>query len=120
MLSDEWIQEKGGRECTFYNPVMQNEKHCQAIAHCIGAGDKALFAPVVVFSRSCELNIVSDKPVIYSDSLLEYINQYKEKVLTPEEVELIKVRLQGYNNPSYEARQRHVKRAKYAKRNNWW
>ena len=99
---------------------MQNEKHCQAIAHCIGAGDKAIFAPVAVFTRNCVLNIVSDTPVIYSDNLMEYILQFREKVLTPEEVELIKVRLVSYNNPSYEARQRHIRRAKYVKKNDWW
>ena len=115
MISDKWIQEKDDRNYEFYNPILQNQKHCQAIARCIGMIDNPMFVPIVVFSKNCVLNVLSDVPVLYSDDLIAYIDTYKEKLLSAVDVETFRKRLEGYNNPSYAARQRHVRRAKYAK-----
>ena len=106
-----WTQVIGKKRCWFYNPLKQNERHMQVIERCI---QRTLdeFIPVVVFSRNCNLQVNTKSPVLYSDTMIDYICSYDRPIYSRETMMEIEKRISESSNPSYQARMRHILRYK--------
>ena len=104
-----WTQVIGEQKNCFYNPLKQNQRHVQVISRCTRQQEK-LFIPIVVFSRNCDLQVDTDTPVLYSDTLLEYMRSFGREALDDVGMKEVEERIRGSWNPSYIARLRHKER----------
>ena len=84
--SEKWSQYINGEQYNFRNPLKQNTAHVMAIEKATMISGRYII-PLVVFTGSATLNVLSCDEVIYDGMLYETICRYKEKVLTPDLME---------------------------------
>ena len=106
-----WTQVIGENRRWFYSPLKQNERHMQVIERCIKRTFDE-FVPVVVFSRNCDLKVNTKSPVLYADTMLDYIRSYDRPIYSKEKMAEIEMKIRESSNPSYQARLRHKMRNK--------
>ena len=109
-----WYQYLGNKKFKLYNPMMQNRNHILALESHLHV-DKKKFIPIEVFSATAEIKVEA-KGVIYPCDLVEYIKNYKEEILTREEVIAIYYKLRDIEKVGSEAKEEHIEYVKEAKR----
>ena len=107
-----WLQKIGEEQEEFYNPLMQNRNHCRAILQCIGEKYLSKMLPIVVFTSRSQLYIKSREHIVHETELLDLIGKFTAIKMSQLEVKGIVKKLEDSNNPSYEARRRHIERVK--------
>ena len=112
---NKWTQYLGDRKYRFYNPIKQNERHIEVLKQCLGC-PKEYFIPVVVFSRNSDLRISTESPVLYTDTMLRYIDSFNYPSIKKNEMSAIDNKIINSCNPSYEARERHKRRYRFHKK----
>ena len=110
-----WTQVVGGRKYPFYNPIKQNKRHIQVLQQCIHRSIDE-FIPVVVFSRSCNLNVDTSTPVLYADTMMDYIRKYDQPIFSDEDLIEIEKKINDSWNQSFAARLRHRMRYRFKKK----
>lgn len=102
----------------FYNPIMQNKTHINALSKFLGI-DKDKIKSFIVFSERCELKKVPEKTddyvVLKRDFLLKNLRKELEirtDVFTIEEVDSIVNKLTPLTNVSQEIKKQHIKNIK--------
>jgi hypothetical protein len=111
-----WTQTfKSGIKQSFFNPVIQNQVHINALMHNLSDFPNAPFFSIIVFSERCELKnvTVTDKNTLVVQR--QYLNFYLKKllriypeVLTDEERDNIIKRLSIFSRPDESIKQEHI------------
>ena len=109
-----WTQIIGSKKNSFYNPIRQNQRHVQVLQQCIGRPLNE-FVPVVVFSRNCSLNVNTCTPVLYADTMMDFIRSFDQPIISQEEMIAIEKAIDGSWNRSFAARLRHRMRYRVKK-----
>lgn len=102
----------------FYNPIMQNKTHINALSQFLGI-DKTKIKSYIVFSERCELKKVPNKTdefiVLKRDVLLRNLRKELENrnnIFTENEVNTIIEKLTPLTNVSNDVKQNHIKNIK--------
>ena len=90
-----WSQYLGNNKYQFYNPILQNSGHVRALRQYLKGFEPIPVTPIVVFSDNTEIKVNCEKSsVINWEHLLQTIQQYKQEVLTCDQVNEIYYYLQ--------------------------
>ena len=84
--SEKWSQYIGEEEYHFRNPVKQNSGHVMAVKRVAQISDEIII-PLVVFTGSATLKVLDCDEVIYDGMLYETICRYRDRILSPEQME---------------------------------
>ncbi len=88
--SEFWTQSIYTNKIKFRNPVKQNWSHIYLLKDILKNFYFSKYHPIIVFAGTATLkNVYSKVPVIYTNELLDKIKEYKEFILTLEDVEYI-------------------------------
>ena len=108
-----WTQKIGRRKnkFEFFNPIIQNKGHINAIKQNLKINNTIPIISVVVFNNKGNIdNVSSHTPVIHSSELEDFILKYDTNVsLNGSEVQNINLALTGKNIKGKKARKQHVK-----------
>ncbi len=107
-----WTQVVGSKKNLFYNPIRQNQRHVQVLQQCIRRPLHE-FIPIVVFSRNCNLNVNTSTPVLYADTMMDFIRRFDQPVIGQDELIGIEKAIDGSWNRSFLARMRHKMRYRF-------
>lgn len=109
------------RKEKFYNPIMQNRKHCEFLEKCINEENIPIFS-VIVFGDNCEIKDVTVKSdnviVCVADELPYLIMQVLENRMQRYEsskIEALYKRLYPYSQADEQTKQQHLQNAVAAK-----
>lgn len=99
----------------FYNPIMQNNTHINALIRETGIGKENFFS-FIIFSKRCELKKVPENTsqfeIIKRDELIwrlkQINNDKKEDIFTCEQIDYITEKLKPFTNVSEEVKQKHI------------
>ena len=105
---------KGGSKERFYNPILQNSSHINAVRDYLGIDDDCFFS-FTVFSERCELKKVSSDPQTYAilrrHHLVETVNRVireRKRVFTDGELDELEGKLAQLGKTE-EKTQTHIK-----------
>lgn len=108
------------RKEKFYNPIMQNRKHCEFLKKCLNADYIPIFS-VIVFGDKCEIKditVQSDDVIICKSRQLTYIIteiiEDKLQRYSTERIDAIFRQLLPYSQVDEYVKQRHLQNAKAA------
>lgn len=106
---------KGGKKNRFYNPIIQNKIHINALSGVLAPQYKKYMHSYVVFSNHCELKKITlrseEVKVTQRASLLKVIKEdmvTKTQVLSEKDIEEINDLLLVYTQASEEIKQKHI------------
>lgn len=85
--STQWKQYLNKKCFEFKNPIHQNYAHFKIVESLISDITKNI-EPLVVFTRRCNLKVITQSKVMYEEELIKYIKS-KENVLTEEKIDCI-------------------------------
>lgn len=109
----------------FYNPIMQNRTHINALQKITGVDNEAFFS-FIIFSKRCELKKVPERSaefeILKRDELkyrLENIieSSDKKEIFSAEQLDLLKNKLIPYTNVSEEIKRKHIEDINKAHKN---
>ena len=109
-----WMQVVGNRKHPFYNPIKQNERHIQVLQQCIHRPIDE-FVPMVIFSRNCNLDVNTSTPVLYADTMMDYIRRFDQPIYSDADLIEIEKGIDESWNRSFAARMRHRMRYRFKK-----
>ena len=102
---------------TFYNPIMQNETHCDALSKALNISKDSILS-YIVFSERCTLKSVPEdtdrRRILKRDSLVYKMNNdisSRPEIFSADEIERISDKLQAYKVDP-EQRREHKERVK--------
>jgi ribosomal protein S27AE len=105
-FSDEWTKNMYGKKYNFRNPLKQNYAHLKSLEEFLNLqSDK--FIPIVVFSDNTDINVNTNKTVIYMSQLKSTILNYKDVKLNKNELEVIINKITSGNIISKQIRYEH-------------
>ena len=105
--SEYWTKNVYGKKYKFYNPVKQNYSHVKALQILLKISrDK--FIPRVAFLPQATLKCTTSEIVITSNKLLKTIRNYKDIILTDNDVDRIVMELSNLPHIDYKMRKKHV------------
>lgn len=105
--SEYWSQKIYRKEFKFYNPIFQNIGHINAIMKILQGYESSQFISIITFSRKAQLKSNFPDYVIYFDKILNFIRQYREKVISTNDVDGIFDKLMSAKLTSKEAKREH-------------
>ena len=103
----QWLQVNKSRKRYFYNPVMQNRRHCQALSAVCRISFKKIFS-LIVFIGRCDLHVKDAYNLVMSKDVIGYIKQFQDQCLSQNDIEWIYHRLKSKNITSSYIRNSHV------------
>lgn len=125
--ANQWLRRwkgyaRGGRykedELSFDNPIRQNEAHIDALSERIGRGLQIPYYSVIAFSPEATLKVkTSQQNVIYWSEIRDYINRFKEPIMSVEEARNIYENIVALNIADPEVRNKHAASANARKKN---
>ena len=74
------------------NPILQNEGHIKTLSRLV-FGNEVPVRGIVVFPDSTDLKITADKPVLHMREVVPFIKQYRDVVLSSDQMGLYRGRL---------------------------
>ncbi len=89
------------------NPIWQNEGHIKTLRKLVFGNDVPLYG-IVVFPSDTEINVTASQPVLNMYNVVPYIKQYRENVLTPEQMGFYRRRLLEVITTSESDRKEHL------------
>ena len=92
----------------FYNPILQNKKHVQAISRCLKIHDKFIHS-IIVFTGKSTFKTQMPDNVIYLTQLNHYLKQFQDDVLNEQEVYQFANLLKKHQLPKEIADKLHLK-----------
>ncbi|MBR5216430.1 MAG: NERD domain-containing protein [Bacteroidales bacterium] len=105
--SEYWTKNVYGKKYKFYNPVKQNYSHVKALQILLKISrDK--FIPIVAFLPQATLKCTTSEIVITSNKLLKTIRNYKDIILTDNDVDRIVMELSSLSGVDRKMRKQHV------------
>lgn len=88
--SEYWTQNIYGHTYQLYNPILQNEGHIRTIAQLLSAFGKLPISSIIAFHDSVDVKIESTTAtIIYWSKLIQTIRNYKDIVITENDVSTI-------------------------------
>ncbi len=85
-----WTQNIYGKKYPLYNPILQNAGHVRALRRVLKDYEPLPILPIVAFSGGADLKVkVEEACVIYWSQIRKVINQFEERRLTWEQVNII-------------------------------
>ena len=113
----QWTQCFPNREkYRFYNPIMQNRTHVNALSRQLNINKNCFFS-YIVFSNRCELKKIPDNSnefeILKRSSLkyrleeLDYLNNRKE-IFTPDQINSLAEKLKPFTDVSEEVKRKHI------------
>jgi len=90
-----WTHKFHKSKTLFPNPLLKNQQYIRILAEKLHLPTR-VFSSVVVFPGNCQFQTMMPDNVTEDSDFAEYISQYTETVLTPEEVKQIREVLEGY------------------------
>lgn len=106
-----WKQETVGTTRFFYNPLFQNDKHCDVVSN-VGHIKAAKVFSIVVFVGKCDLEVQGIDDVIRASELIATIRKHNITLLDEEKMRKVFDRLYSKNILSKKMRSRHKERVK--------
>ncbi|MCR5068174.1 MAG: NERD domain-containing protein [Erysipelotrichaceae bacterium] len=109
-----WTQEFGNKEKhRFYNPILQNKKHCEVLSSTIGISRQTIFS-FIVFGDDCtfrtELNDTKEYRILFMQELpidVPQIIASKPQVLSSDDIQSIFNQLYPFTQVSDEVKEKH-------------
>lgn len=106
-------QYSNGQEYTLYNPIWQNNSHIKSLKEILSPNYPAIpYYSIINFNSNTRFNVESKVLILYTDDLEGYITQFKEKVLSENEVAKIYETLNSHNKNSWNTRRVHKMQVK--------
>lgn len=125
--ANQWLRRwkgyaRGGRykedELSFDNPIRQNEAHIDALSERIGRGLQIPYYSIIAFSPEATLKVkTGQQNVIYWSEIRDYINRFKEPIMSVEEARNIYENIVALNIADLEVRNKHAASANARKKN---
>lgn len=106
--SEQWTKHMYKKKYKFLNPIRQNYGHIKTLEETLNL-TKNMFIPIVVFTSDAKLRVKSKKAIINAKDLNKTIQNYKKRIITPEQVGTIQSKLQASNIYSKREMKEHVK-----------
>lgn len=95
--SEYWTQVLYKNKYKLYNPIKQNEGHVRFLRQLLKCPTDFPIIPIVVFDNSADLKVhVTNHIVVNRCNLNKAISQYKDTVLSPDQVEMVVNALQQH------------------------
>lgn len=105
--SEYWTKNMYGKKYEFYNPIKQNYSHVKTLQSLLKISyDK--FIPIVVFLSQVTLKCITNEIVITSNKLLKAIRNYKDVILTDNDVNRIVMELSNLSRADKKMKKKHV------------
>lgn len=102
-----------GQGYTIYNPIWQNSSHIKSLKMILSSRYPAIpYYSIINFTSNNKICITSNIAILYLEDLEGYIAQFKEKVLSENEVNKIYESLVLQNKNSWSTRRVHKKQVK--------
>ena len=111
--SDCWTQSFRSQNFKFYNPILQNKGHVEALSNMLSL-DPSLFVSIVAFSENADLQIGAMTSVLYMRQVSAFIQSYTQPLLSEERVQRICLWISSLNIDSASIRNQHVNNVKAA------
>lgn len=105
--SEQWIKNMYGKKYPFRNPLRQNYGHVKALQKLLGL-DLNCFVSIVAFSSNATIKVKTNKHVIYISKIVKTIKQYREKMISENELDEMVAKISCANVDSKENRKVHV------------
>lgn len=116
--SECWTQILYDYRYKFYNPIKQNESHVRKIRYLLQSSAEIPIIPIVVFNDNAELKInVQNHIVVNRCYLARAIQQYKERIISPETkqwiIETLNKHLVHEDAEKHQTHMTHIQQSKY-------
>lgn len=89
------------------NPIWQNEGHIKTLRRLVFDNDVPVYG-IVVFPSDTDINVTADQPVLNMYNVVPYIKQYRDDVLTSDQMGLYRRRLFEVISTTEADRQQHI------------
>ena len=73
------------------------------------------FIPMVIFSRNCNLDVNTSTPVLYADTMMDYIRRFDQPIYSDADLIEIEKGIDESWNRSFATRMRHRMRYRFKK-----
>lgn len=105
--SDYWTQNIYGNKYQFRNPIKQNYSHIAGLMGLFGL-PQDVFIPIVVFLNNASLNCNTNKAVINSRHLLDFIGHYSTPIFNHGQMSWYVQQLSDLNNTNRNRKRTHI------------
>ena len=115
--SDYWTQNIYGKKYQLRNPIHQNYGHIKALKQLLHEYPTLRYISIVAFSREASLGVSSNVPVIYWNQIRSVIEQFENRIMNEDQVQMIYDAILTSNIDSKENRKQHVRSVRATIRN---
>lgn len=96
------------------NPISQNEGHIKTLSRLVFGNEVPVYG-IVVFPNDTELKVTADQPVLHMWEVVSYIRQYRDVVLSSDQMAFYKGRLLEVISVTESDRQTHLENVHHNK-----
>ncbi len=106
--SGQWTKHMYKKKYKFLNPIRQNYGHIKTLEEVLNFPEN-MFVPIIVFTSDAKLQVKSKRAVINTKDLNKTIQNYKAKIINPEQTEIIQSKIKSSNIYSKKEMKKHVR-----------